>query len=214
MRKNKFGNTIIDASLGRLSAEAMLTLQNQLDKNLAHKELFEEYSTLVKMSEAISLQPVEVGKEFTCKVMDKIKRDSQKNWINSFMEFFANLNTHIPKILVPTIFATCCVSIIIISLLSTEPNLQVPEHIVRGGNGGGSTFSEASYNDTLVHNAVGNILSLIQGAFGALVMTLSALIGITCLCFRRWKTGAFFISIAVLSFILRVSVNWLFGSNY
>ncbi len=82
--------------------------------------------------------------------------------------------------------------------------------------GGGPTgsFSEAGFDDDLIRNSVGNLLKLIEGAFGALVMIVAGLIAIIAAAMGAYRAALGMLVVAVGSFILRALVSLFFGSDF
>ena len=85
--------------------------------------------------------------------------------------------------------------------------------LAQGGGPTGS-FSEASYDDNLVRNSVGNLFRLIEGAFGALVMVVAGLGAIIAAAMGAYRAAVGMLVVAVGAFILRALVSLFFGAEY
>ena len=77
-----------------------------------------------------------------------------------------------------------------------------------------SSFTEASYDDELVRNAVGNLFRLIEGAFGALIMVVAGLGAIVAAAMGAYRAAVGMLVVAVGAFILRALVSLFFGTDY
>ncbi len=88
------------------------------------------------------------------------------------------------------------------------------EITVAQGGGPTGSFSEASYDDNLVRNSVGNLFKLIEGAFGALVMVVAGLGAIIAAAMGAYRAAVGMLVVAVGAFILRALVSLFFGSEY
>ena len=82
------------------------------------------------------------------------------------------------------------------------------------GGGGGTSYTEAYYDDTMVRGAVGLIFKLIEGAFGALVMVVAGLAAIIAAAMGAYKASLGMLVVAVGAFILRALVSLFFGTNF
>lgn len=76
------------------------------------------------------------------------------------------------------------------------------------------TYSEASFDDELIRNAVGNILRLIEGSFGALIMVVAGIISIIAAALGQFRHALAMLVVAVGAFILRSLVSLFFGVDY
>lgn len=76
------------------------------------------------------------------------------------------------------------------------------------------SYSEAAYEDALVRNAVGNLLMLIEGAFGALIMVVAGLGAIVAAAMGAYRAAVGMLVVAVGAFILRALVSLFFGTEY
>ena len=83
-----------------------------------------------------------------------------------------------------------------------------------GGGGPTGSWSEASYDDSLVRNSVGNLFKLIEGAFGALVMVVAGLGAIIAAAMGAYRAAVGMLVVAVGAFILRALVSLFFGTDY
>ncbi len=77
-----------------------------------------------------------------------------------------------------------------------------------------SSFSQAEYHDSLVRNAIGNLFSLIEGAFGALIMVVAGLGAIVAAAMGAYRAALGMLVVAVGAFILRSLVSLFFGTDY
>lgn len=85
----------------------------------------------------------------------------------------------------------------------------------RGGFGAAnSSFSETSYDDSLVRGAVGNLFLLIEGPFGALIMVVSGLGAIVAAAMGAYRAAVGMLVVAVGAFILRSLVSLFFGTDF
>ena len=82
------------------------------------------------------------------------------------------------------------------------------------GGGPSGSFSEAGYEDDLIRNSVGNLLKLIEGAFGALVMIVAGLIAIIAAAMGAYRAALGMLVVAVGAFILRALVSLFFGTDF
>ena len=74
--------------------------------------------------------------------------------------------------------------------------------------------NDQPYDDSLPRYATGNLFMLIEGAFGALIMTAAGLGAIIAAVLGAYKTALTLLVVAVGSFILRSLVSLFFGTNY
>ncbi len=88
------------------------------------------------------------------------------------------------------------------------------ELLAAQGGGPSGSFSEAAFEDDLIRNSVGNLLKLIEGAFGALVMIVAGLIAIIAAAMGAYRAALGMLVVAVGSFILRALVSLFFGSDF
>ena len=82
------------------------------------------------------------------------------------------------------------------------------------GGGPLGSFSSASFDDTLIRSAVGNLLELIEGAFGALLMVGSGLVALIYAAMGNYRTALSMLIVAVSAFILRSLVSLFFGTDF
>ena len=82
------------------------------------------------------------------------------------------------------------------------------------GAGPTGSFSEASYEDDLVRNSVGNLFKLIEGAFGALIMVVAGLGAIVAAAMGAYRAAVGMLVVAVGAFLLRALVSLFFGADY
>lgn len=82
------------------------------------------------------------------------------------------------------------------------------------GAGPTGSFSEASYEDDLVRNSVGNLFKLLEGAFGALIMVVAGLGAIVAASMGAYRAAVGMLVVAVGAFILRALVSLFFGADY
>lgn len=75
-------------------------------------------------------------------------------------------------------------------------------------------FSEAGFNDSLIRNAVGNIFSIIEGSFGALLMVGAGIAAIISAVFGSYKNATSMLILAIGTFALRTAVSLFFGINF
>ena len=87
-------------------------------------------------------------------------------------------------------------------------------HAQAGGNGPTGSFSQAEFDDELIRNAVGNLMRLVEGAFGALVMVVAGLMAIIAAAMGSYRTAISLVIVAVGSFILRALVSLFFGTDF
>lgn len=84
--------------------------------------------------------------------------------------------------------------------------------------GGMSQVSEAQggqgFNDTFIKSAVGNLMGLIEGAFGALIMVVAGIGAIIAAAMGAYKAAMGMLVVAVGAFILRSLVSLFFGDVY
>lgn len=82
--------------------------------------------------------------------------------------------------------------------------------------GGGPTgsFSEASFDDELIRNSVGNLLRLVEGAFGALIMVVAGVMALIAAAMGQYRAALGMLVVAVGSFILRALVSLFFGADF
>lgn len=74
--------------------------------------------------------------------------------------------------------------------------------------------SQAGFKDDLIRGAVGNLFSLIEGAFGALIMVVSGLGAIVAAAMGAYRAAVGMLVVAVGAFILRSLVSLFFGTDY
>ena len=74
--------------------------------------------------------------------------------------------------------------------------------------------SQASFNDELIRNAVGQLFCLIEGAFGALIMVVAGVMAIIAAAMGSYRASLSMLIVAVGAFILRALVSLFFGSNF
>ncbi len=75
-------------------------------------------------------------------------------------------------------------------------------------------YHQPSFNDTLIRNAVGQLLQLIEGAFGALIMVVAGLGAIVAASMGAYRLAVSMLVVAVGAFILRALVSLFFGENF
>jgi hypothetical protein len=82
--------------------------------------------------------------------------------------------------------------------------------------GGGPTgsFSEASFDDELIRNSVGNLFRLVEGAFGALIMVVAGVMALIAAAMGQYRAAMGMLVVAVGSFILRALVSLFFGTDF
>ena len=85
-------------------------------------------------------------------------------------------------------------------------------HAAGGGNV--RTYSQASYDPTLVRAAVGSLFALVEGSFGALIMVAAGLAAIVAAAMGAYRAAVSLLVVAVSAFILRALVSLFFGSEY
>lgn len=82
------------------------------------------------------------------------------------------------------------------------------------GSGPLGSFSSASFDDSLIRAAVGNLFQLIEGAFGALIMVGAGLFALVYAAMGNYRTALSMLVVAVGAFILRSLVTLFFGGDF
>jgi hypothetical protein len=82
------------------------------------------------------------------------------------------------------------------------------------GSGPLGSWSEAAFDDGLIRNSVGNLLKMLEGAFGALIMVIAGLMAIVAAAMGGYRTALGMLIVAVGAFILRSLVSLFFGTDY
>lgn len=77
-----------------------------------------------------------------------------------------------------------------------------------------ATHSESDFDDQLIRNAVGNLLRLVEGPFGALVMVVAGLIAIAAAAMGAYRQALSILIVALCAFTLRSLVSLFFGVDY
>lgn len=77
--------------------------------------------------------------------------------------------------------------------------------------GGGGNSSNGGYNDAMIKNAVCQLYRLIEGAFGALVMTVAGIAAIVSSAFGAYRAAVGMLVVGLGAFILRSLVSLFFG---
>ncbi|HMO16570.1 MAG TPA: hypothetical protein PKA63_02080 [Oligoflexia bacterium] len=82
------------------------------------------------------------------------------------------------------------------------------------GSGPTGSFTEASLDDSLIRNAVGNLFRLIEGAFGALIMVVAGILAIIAAAMGGYRAALGMLIVALGAFILRALVSLFFGADF
>lgn len=77
-----------------------------------------------------------------------------------------------------------------------------------------STFSRANFTDAYIKYAVGNILRLLEGSFGALIMVVAGVMAIISAAMGSYKQAMAMLVVAVGAFVLRSLISLFFGVDF
>ena len=75
-------------------------------------------------------------------------------------------------------------------------------------------FIGPNFDDLQIRIAVGNLLALIEGAFGALIAVVAGIIAIIAAIMGAYRAALGFIVVAVGAFVLRSLVSLFFGTDF
>ncbi len=81
-------------------------------------------------------------------------------------------------------------------------------------NGPSGSYTEAALDDSLIRNAVGNILRLLEGAFGALIMVIAGILAIISAAMGGYRNAISMLVVALGAFILRALISLFFGTDF
>ena len=93
-------------------------------------------------------------------------------------------------------------------------NINLSETLSAQGSGPTGSFTEAGLDDSLIRNAVGNLLRLLEGAFGALIMVVAGVLAIIAAAMGSYRAAMGMLVVALGAFILRALVSLFFGSDF
>ncbi len=93
-------------------------------------------------------------------------------------------------------------------------NIQISNTLLAQGSGPTGSFTEAGLDDSLIRNAVGNLLRLLEGAFGALIMVVAGILAIIAAAMGSYRAAMGMLVVALGAFILRALVSLFFGSDF
>ena len=76
------------------------------------------------------------------------------------------------------------------------------------------TFHQPDFNDQFIREAVGLIFRLVEGAFGALIMTVAGIAALISAAMGAYRLALGMVVVAVGAFILRSLVSLFFGVDF
>ncbi len=215
MKRNQIEHAIIAASLDTLAPEDEKALQSQLAENPQYQKLHEEYTTLVRMGDAIASKTNELDDEFTLEVMRIVQQTPNRKWLHSAIaqsiDILNRFRHHLGRNYLPYTFAAGCAVALILVINIAHQNLVANNHNGRDS----ASYSGPTNNSDLFHFSFGNLLASVEGGLGTIVLIVAIALGLACFATthkaRNWfyRSVILIFSLSILALALKaIVVQW------